>query len=351
MRILIYGTGAVGAYLGARLHRAGHRVVFLARPAWAEAMSSDGLIVDGEGALRIDPGDVLAELPVGFDLGPDGLVLLTVKAYDCATAAAAIRERIAGAPPVVCLLNGIGNEETLEATLGVGRVVAASLTTAVAAPAPGRIRIERERGLALERLPAALPLAAACNRIGLSTRLYADRGSIKWSKLPTNLVANATSAILGWSAAGSMSHPGIFRIEVEVVREAFRVMRRLGHRPLNLPGVPVRWLATGIFLPPRLSRPLLRRIVARGRGGKRPSFHRDLGRGRSEAPWLHGAVVDGGRRTGVPTPANEMLLDVLMALVEGRADFGEWRDRPEALIEQARRMGVPGFPVSRSVSS
>lgn len=345
MRILIYGTGAVGAYLGARLHRAGHHVSFLARPAWVEALRTRGLVIDGEGTLPIAASEVFTELPAGTDLGPGGIILLTVKAYDCAQAAEGIRDRVRGSPPVVCLLNGIGNESTLETALGPERVIGGTLTTAVAASAPGRIRIERERGLALESLSVASELAAACEHAGLPTRLYADRGSIKWSKLPTNLVANATSAILGWSAGEAISHPGIFRIEVEAIREAVHVMRRLGHRPVNLPGVPVRWLAAGIFLPPRLSQLFLTRTVARGRGGKRPSFHGDLHRGRSEAPWLHGAVIAHGRRTGVPTPANQVLLETLMSLVEGRADPLEWRDRPEALLERARREGVPGLRV------
>lgn len=347
MPILIFGTGAVGAYLGARLMQSGQEVMFLARPAWAQAIRTDGIRIEGTGASEtLHPAQVLTDLPTGFQLDTGGAILLTVKAYDCEQAAAAIRDRIAGAPPVVCLLNGIGNEETLERILGEGRVTGATLTTAVSTPAPGVIRIERERGAAFEHTPTGLQVQDAFRRAGLPTRIFDVRGSIKWSKLPTNMIANATSAILGWTAGQAMSDPGIFRIEVEAIREAMRVLRRLGHRPVNLPGVPVAWLAWGIFLPPWISQPWLSRVVARGRGAKRPSFHFDIGRGRSEAPWIHGPILDHGRDLGVPTPANEVLLETLMLLVEGRVDPTEWRDRPSALIEQARRRGVPRTPRS-----
>lgn len=343
MQVLVFGTGAVGAYLGARLKQSGEDVTFLARPAWAEAIRRDGLHVEGTGRSETTRGaQVLTELPTGFNLGPDSAVLLTVKAYDCDAAAVAIRDRITGTPPVICLLNGIGNEERLEALLGEGRVTGATLTTAVSAPAPGVIRIERERGAAFERTPAGLRVGDAFRRAGLPTRVFDDRGSVKWSKLPTNMLANASSAILDWTAGQAMADPGIYRIEVESIREAMRVMQRLGHRLVNLPGVPVRWLARSLLLPPWVSQPWLSRVVARGRGAKRPSLHFDIGRGRSEAPWLHGPIRDHGRRLGISTPANETLLEILMDLVEGRADPTTWRHRPSALIEQAHLRGVPG---------
>ncbi len=83
--------------------------------------------------------------------------------------------------------------------------------------------------------------------------------------------------------------------------------------------------------------------MARGRGDKRPSFHRDLGRGRSEVEWLNGAVVRHGESLGVDTPANEVLLTTLLECVQGLDDPSPWRDRPDRLLERAREAGVPGI--------
>ena len=343
MKFLIYGTGAVGAYLGSRLLQAGHAVTFLARPLWAEALRVHGLRVQrGAEAQTVPVSDVLTELPNGYNPGSDSAILLAVKAFDCDSAAEAIRQVVRGDAPVVCLLNGIGHEETLAQSIGPDRVVAGSLTTAVAVVGPGVIRVERERGLGLGRRPESEPIAAATRQAGISTRLYDDAAAMKWSKLPTNILANASSAILGWTAGQAMAHRGVYRLEVEALREAFTVIHRLGLRPVDLPGVPVRWLSRAVFLPPRLSQVWLGRAVARGRGDKRPSFHQDIGRRRSEVSWLNGAVVAAGERTRVSTPANRLLLKVMLDLVEGRSDPTVWRDQPDRLMMQARQEGVPG---------
>ncbi len=344
MNFLIFGTGAVGAYLGGKLARAGNSVTFLARPAWAEALRRDGLRLQrGAATQSIVVSEVLTELPVGFGLGDDSAILLTVKAFDCGAAAEAIRRRVLGRPPVVCLLNGIGNEETLAAAIGPDRVVAASLTTAVAAPSPGVIRVERERGLGLARVSAGDPFTEAAEQAGLAVRHYGDASAMKWSKLLTNILANASSAILSWSAGEALAHPAIYRIEVEALREALRAMRAIGVRPVDLPGARVTWLARAVFLPPRLSQPWLYRAAARGRGDKRPSLHHDIGRGRSEVRWLNGAVVSVGEAARIPTPANRLLLSVMLDLVEARSDPAEWRGRPDRLIERARQEGVFDF--------
>jgi 2-dehydropantoate 2-reductase len=344
MHFLIFGTGAVGGYLGGRLAEAGNSVVFLARPATAESLRREGLRLEQGDEIRVvHDVDVLTELPFGHDLGPEAVVLLTVRAFDCADAAATLAERLRGQAPVVCLLNGIGNEATLAEAIGDERVVPATLTTAVEVRAPGVVRVERERGLGLARHALSGRLAATFREAGIVTRLYDDPDSMKWSKLPTNIVANASSAILDWTAAAVMAHPGLYRLEVEALREAFRVMRSAGHPPVNLPGVPVAWLARAIFLPPWATRWWFGAFVARGRGGKRPSFHRDLGRGRSEAPWLNGAVVREAQRLGLTAPANGVLLASLLERVEGAADAEAWRDRPERLLARAVEAGVPGM--------
>src|SRR3989304_1780681 len=143
MRFLIYGTGAVGAYLGGRLLQAGHAGMFLARPAWAEALRRDGLRLQRDRETQTIPvSEVWTDLPFGLDLGRESAILLAVKAFDCAAAAEVLRRCVRGDPAGGCLLNGIGNEEALAQAIGSRRVVAASLTTAVAALRPGGIRVE-----------------------------------------------------------------------------------------------------------------------------------------------------------------------------------------------------------------
>ena len=343
MHFLIYGTGAVGGYLGARLSNGDQEVRFLARPAWAVAMGRDGLrLVEPRGETVVVDFSVsssLAEVVDGVDI-----VLLTVKAYDCEAAAAELAKSLPPNVPVVSFLNGIGSEAVLAAALGQERVLAACLTTAVQVERPGVVRVERERGLGLG---ATHVVSSGLHRIftaaGMSTSLYPRPEAMKWSKLLTNMAANATSAILGWTPAQVMDHPGTFRLEVEALREAVRVMRRLGWKPVSLPRVRVGLLGRGIFLPPALLRPILARIVGRGRGNKPPSFNADIGRGRSEVYALNGAVVEHGRRLKVATPANELLTAVFDGLVRGTTPPEDYRHQPERLLDEAASAGVPGL--------
>jgi 2-dehydropantoate 2-reductase len=342
MQFLIYGTGAVGGYLGARLARSGQKVRFLARPAWARVLATDGLrLVDTHGSSVTFDFSVSSSLPEIVE-GVD-VALLAVKAYDCEQAAAELATGLAPGVPVVSLLNGIGSEEILEGALGRARVLAASLTTAVQADEPGQVRVQRERGLGLEGGHAvSFVLQEIFTSAGVRTRLYRQPAAMKWSKLLTNIVANASSAILGWTAAEVMGHPGVFRLEVEALREAVRVMRRLGWKPVSLPGVPVGLLGRGVFLPPALQRPLLGQVVARGRGAKLPSLQADIGRGRSEVQWLNGAVVEHGRRAGIQTPANNLLMTLFDGLVRGSTPPDSFRGQPDRLLSEAARAGVPG---------
>lgn len=339
MRYLIYGSGAVGSYLGARLGLSGFPVAFLDRPQVTERLASQGLRLVGD-----DPGGHLRPVSVTQslrDVESPEVIILCVKAYDAARAADEIAAADLQSIPVVCVLNGIGNEQTLGERLGMENVIAASLTTALRPLSPGVVQVERRRGLAIgAQHPLSAQIADELELSGIRMGRCPDPAAMKWSKLLTNIVANASSAILGWTAGQVFEHPGMFRLEIESLRETVRVMRRMGLPVIDLPGVPVRLLAAAVFLPPQLTRRLLARQVAGGRGDKLPSFSYDLASGRSEVGWLNGATWAHGERLGVPTPANQVLTETLSALVEGRLDPSAYRNQPQRLLQSAFEFGV-----------
>jgi len=345
VRYLVYGTGAVGALLGARLSLAGHPVTFLARPNIVKALRRSGIRLTGDGpAGWLKNPHVITSLGDAFENQPPDVILLTVKAYDCQAAGETIHSQLSPPPPVVCLQNGIGNEEALADLLGHENVISATLTTAVQVVDQNTLRIERERGLGLAAEHPLIPkLREELSASGLLVRLYPDRRSMKWSKVLTNIVSNASSAIVGWPPGQIFAQAGLYRLEIEALRETVRVMRRLGLRPVNLPKVPVGLLGAALFLPSAVIHPILQLVVTGGRGRKMPSFHYDIGRGRSEVAWLNGAVVQEGRKLGVPTPANQVLLVTLQSLVAGSVDPSQFRGKPGELLALARQYGVPGL--------
>src|SRR5512140_1493254 len=88
-RVLVMGTGALGAFFGGRLVQAGVDVVFVARGANLAALRRDGLRIESaRGVERIAPVQVV-ETP--GEAGPCSVVLVCVKSYDTDAAAAALR--------------------------------------------------------------------------------------------------------------------------------------------------------------------------------------------------------------------------------------------------------------------
>ncbi len=345
MRYLIVGSGAVGGYIGGKLALAGHPLVFLDRPPVIEALAQHGLRLQEHGTDQVlHQPRTATTLTEAISLQTPEIIILCVKAYDCEAASrelGAVKDLVA---PIVCVLNGIGNEETLAKEVGQARVIGASLTSAVRLIEPGFMHVERIRGLGLaSHHPLSARLATEMRDAGLNPTLYDDMLRMKWSKALTNIISNATSAILGWVPDLVFNHKGLYRLEIEALRETVRVMHALGIAAQDLPGVPVRLLASAIFLPPAVTMPIFKKAAISGRGDKLPSFCYDVGRGKSEAAWLNGTFAAEGKRLGIRTPANDVLYDVLMGLVEGRLESAAYHGNPELLLSKAQDAGVPGI--------
>jgi len=240
---------------------------------------------------------------------------------------------------VLCLSNGVDNEPALAKALGAERVIPGTVTSAIGRPSAGEIVLERLRGMgAAAGHPLSGAAAAALNDAGLNAQLFDNPAAMKWSKMLTNLVANATSAILDMPPGAIFNNLDLYRLEVQMLRETLTVMRGQHIPVVDIPGVPVRMMAVGAGLPPILSRPLFARAAGSGRGSKMPSFHIDLhaGRGQSEVDYLNGAVVRAGEKLGIPTPVNRLLNDTLLALTAGSLPMGQFAGKPEALLSLAK---------------
>ncbi len=258
-----------------------------------------------------------------------------LKSFDTATAIAELKATGLTPPPIVCFQNGVDNETEIAQAFGPAGVIAGTLTTAIGKPGVGEVVVERKRGMGVALgHPLSARVAEALTGAGLNARAYASAGAMKWSKLLTNLVGNATSAILDLSVTELFTDKQLFAVEMAVLRECLAVMRALKHQVVDLPGTPVRALALGVGLPGPLGQPLLKRGVGGGRGGKMPSFHIDLhsGRGMTEVRWLNGAVVKHGAGAGVSAPVNQVLTETLEGLSSGRLNQAEFQRRPEKLL-------------------
>jgi len=338
LRFLIFGAGAIGTYIGGSLALAGEKVVFLERPEVAEELRQRGLRLQiGTDTHPVPNAIVAGSIETALQHGPFDLAVLAVKSYDTQSTLAGWQPYLAQIPTVLCLQNGVENEPALAAALGEGRVIAGSVTSAVGRRDAGDVILERFRGIGIAgQHPLMDQLAAALQNAGLNPRRYPNAASMKWSKMLTNLLANASSAILNMTPGEVFAHPGLFKMEMRQLCETLAVMSALGLDVVDLPGTPVRLMAWVVrTLPASMARPLLAKAVGSGRGAKMPSFYLDLraGRGKSEVDFLNGAVVRFGAKVGVPTPVNALLTQTLLALTRGDLPVETFDHQVERFLE------------------
>jgi 2-dehydropantoate 2-reductase len=344
---LIFGAGAIGTYIGATLITHGQNVVFLERPQVSSLLREQGLRLNIRGQeQRILHPDTYTSIPEVLSLGTFDVAVFAVKSYDTQAAIDGVRKYASSFPPVLCLQNGVENEAVIEQVLGKQKVIAGTITSAVGRRATGDIILERQRGLGIAGdHPLSRSILQAFLDAGLNAHLYPTASSMKWSKMLTNLLANASSAILDLTPAEILSHPGLYRVEIAQLRETLAVMHALHLHPVDLPGTPVRLFAWIVdLLPPSISHPLLSRIAGRGRGQKMPSFHIDLhsGREKSEVDYLNGAVVRFGQQLNIRTPVNHWLNQTLLKLVSGSLSLAEYSHQPGKYLDDIRKF-IAGY--------
>jgi 2-dehydropantoate 2-reductase len=342
MRILVFGAGAIGTFIGGNLAIYGNKVVFIEQPDVASELQGRGLrIEEGQNKLHISNVAIAGSLAEGLAKGPFDVAIFALKGYDTQGAISGINPFLNLLPPFFCLQNGVENELALAKVLGAERVIPGTLTSSVARNSAGDIIVEKRRGVGVAAgFPLSDILVTMFNNAKLNARIYPRGQDMKWSKMMVNLLGNSTAAILDMPPDQIFANPHLFRLEVAQLQEAMQVMNVQGIRAVNLPGVPVSLLVKGVrILPQVLYRPLLIWSVSGGRGGKMPSFHIDLhsGRGFSEVDYLNGAVVRFGERFNVPTPVNRFLNDTLMGLTSGVIPFNVYTHNPGKLLAALNR--------------
>ncbi|MBE0696211.1 MAG: ketopantoate reductase family protein [Anaerolineaceae bacterium] len=337
MSFLCFGVGAIGTYIGGSLAAAGNKVVFVERPSVAAEVRQHGLTVGlPNTSHRIPHPEIADSIEDALSLGPFDAGILAVKSFDTQSVLDGLLPYAADIPPILSFQNGVENEPLLARKLGTGRVIPGTVTTAVGRNGAGDIVVERLRGIGISTLhPMGSRLVNILDQAGLRAHGYANPAAMKWSKMLTNLITNATAAILNLTPAEIFANPALYQIEARQMRETLRVMKGQNIPVVDLPSTPVKllaWIAAN--LPLSLSRVLLERAVGKGRGGKMPSFHIDLysGRGKSEVDYLNGAVVRYGTRFHVPTPVNKILNEILLGMTSGEIPLDKYAGKPEKFL-------------------
>ena len=251
LKFLIFGSGAIGTYMGGSLILAGQVVTFVERPANVEELKSRGLRLDltldesrkTKDAFIIDARTFVVEptLESALNYGPFDVAILALKSYDIPAVLESMKPFAEKLPPVLCLSNGVDNETLIAEAFGKDKVIYGTVTTAVRRRAVGDVVLEKLRGVGIAAgHTLSEKLVSIFNDAFLKCKLYPDALSMKWSKMLTNLIANPTSAILNMTAAQILKDKKLYKLEIEMLRECLAVMKAMNLEVVDVPGTPVR---------------------------------------------------------------------------------------------------------------
>jgi len=322
MRFLIAGAGAIGAYIGASMARAGFDVTLFARGAHLEAMQLHGVRVkSSSGEFEAHPtiSGTLTGIG-GFDV-----VLLGVKAHGLTQLAPDLVPVLGPETTVVSTQNGIpwwffegfGGEwdelrleridpggvisSAIEARRVVGSIV--YFSTEIIAPGViqhnegNRISLGEPDGSRSERVrQIAEALIASGLRAPITTRI---RNEI-WVKLLGNVAFNPVSALTRATLAQMTKDSEVCNVVRQIMCEASAVAAKL-----------------------RLELPVTidQRIAGAAKVGEhKTSMLQDLEAGRPmELEAIVGAIVELGQRVGVAMPHTETVYACAKLLSQCRA--------------------------------
>jgi 2-dehydropantoate 2-reductase len=314
MKFCIYGAGAIGLLLGARLAATGrHQVSAVARGATLAALNEHGLRVDGfEGPIA---GPVRASAEPSA-LGVQDVVVIAVKAPALAEVARRVAPLLGPHTLVVPAMNGVpwwfcqglqgpaaglalksvDPDGTIAAHLPIGQVIGCVVHAAASVGAPGVAHHQMGRGLVIGEprggpSDRVLALKEAFDGAGFETGASDMIQRDIWYKLWGNMTTNPISAITGATTDRIIGDELVRKLTADAMLESGRVGAALG---------------CAISQSPEERHAITRRL-----GAFKTSMLQDAEAGRAiELDSLVGAVRELGRHVGVETP----LIDAIFGL-------------------------------------
>jgi len=309
MRILIYGAGAIGGYIGGILAADGKDVTLVARGAQHAALSQGGLRLEGPKSGRPEPIRVKVCQP-GEEKPPYDLIIVGLKSHQIEAVAPRLAEMLAKDGALLMPQNGLpwwyfdrldsplkgtrlatlDPQGTLAKHLPLDAIVGAVIYKPVTVVVPGHLKLVDQPTDHLDigevddrRSPRAEAIAALLTAAGLRTDVVPDIRKAKWAKLLINMVWNPLCAITQSAQGHVADHPRAEALVTGVMREGLAIAASVG---VKLDIDPVKMFAN-----------------AKGKYDQQPSMLQDVRVGRAlELDAIVNAVLEMGQLTKVPTP-------------------------------------------------
>lgn len=299
MNFLIFGTGGVGGYFGGMLARAGEDVWFVARGKHLEAMLRSGFRLKATKSYFTVPTGKMSEDPA--DGGEADVVLFCVKSFDTESAAARLDPVLTNRTVVICLQNGIDNEEKIQKIIKRGTVFGGAAYVSARITAPGEVT---ETG-GLQRIvfgpmngsvdSRAQEILDVMTKAGINTTLSPNIDQELWRKFAFITSMGSMTALSRLTQGEIASSNETMDVVFGAMREAEAVGR-----------------ATGVNIQPHEPEKVIEGLK-RFDPNTRSSLYYDLVNEKPmEIEALNGTVVTLGKQLGVPTPVQQTIYAALL---------------------------------------
>lgn len=251
MRIAIFGAGAIGGYVGAKLAATGEDVTLVARGPHLKAMQERGLkLIEGGVETVVHPRAVLD----GREAGPQDYVLLALKAHSITPALESIMPLIGPETAVVTAQNGVpwwyfhgiespyaGRIESVDPggriweTIGPKRAIGCVVYPACEIVEPGVVLHQEDTRFSLgepdgSRTERTSVLAKALIAAGLRAPVRTKIRNEIWIKLWGNVAMNPISALTRATMEDIVGQPATRAYARAVMVETEAIAGALGEK-------------------------------------------------------------------------------------------------------------------------
>lgn len=321
MRIALMGTGSLGTILGAYITKAGYDIVLVdPYQEHVDALNRDGAHVIG----TVDFVQQVRAITPDEMEGVYDLIIYMAKQTFNDTAIPQIEAHI-GEDSTVCVCqNGIP-EYAVSAVIGAERVVGAPVGWGATFRGPGVSELTTKEGFlnftlgsvtgpVNERVLAAKEVLESMGEVVLSENLL----GIRWTKLVMNATFSGLSTALGTTFGGVLDNDDAMKLILKIGKECLNVAGEIGITLEKYEGNDFYDVfKRGNAQTEAASIAAIRKIWA-VHYNLTASMAQDIIRGKKcEIFDINGVVCDNGKKAGMPTPVNDMVVRLVSGMQEG----------------------------------
>lgn len=299
MNIVIYGTGGVGGYFGARLAQAGNNVTFIARGKHLEAIQKNGLqLKSHKGDYLIKPANATSTIT---NIKNIDLILICVKTWQLPEVAEKIKPVLKENTMVISLLNGVENQDVLCSIVDKRHVLAGLCLVVSKVEDYGIINhLSYEPTIVFgelnnEKTARALWLEKVFSEANITNKLAHNIQIEIWNKFLYITTVSAIGALTRATIGEMIASEEIKKIMYKTAEEIVTIAK-----------------AKGIDLPDDCIEKQFQ-IINNQPFNTTSSLQRDMMSGKpSELEAQNGTIVKFGKVLGIPTPTNSFIYNCLL---------------------------------------